>query len=144
MTGFTCLLLNKKTRFASSVFLAGWAVYLLVTVGASTATYYIASAAIETSIAIILNDRHKYVAYLGYSLIAVNIYGLLVHADAGGRNLYIIIYAAISITQFILLLSWLLPDGIRGLRIQRSNVRGHNYDCGEACDIMRKNTAEEV
>ena len=142
LAGFVCLLFNEKTRFASAVFLTGWVVYLLVTIGASTAFYYIASASIETAIATALNNKHKYISYLGYSLIAVNIYGLSVHLDIDGRNNYIVIYAVVSIAQFILLLTRLIPDGIRRLCIQRITLRYRNFDGSKTCAKMYKNTSK--
>jgi len=140
LAGFSCLLLNRRTRFAAFTFLVGWSVYTVTTLGADYTQYYVSAAIIETTIAVVLNERHKYIAYLGYSLIPLNIYGLLVHSDPDGRSIYILIYAAVSIIQFIILFCRLIPDGIRRYIKQRFTICHHNYDCVKTCAKVYGNT----
>ncbi len=141
LAGFSCLLLNRKTRFAAATFLLGWVFYIVTTIGVDETRYYAMSAVIETTIAIVLNRNYRYVAYLGYSLILLNIYGLSVHTNTDGKNNYIVIYAVVSITQFILITSRLIPDGICRILNQRFFIRNINYDCRKTCVKVYKTTA---
>ena len=140
LAGFICLLFNKNTRFAAFVFLAGWALYLLLTIGASASFYYVASATIEVSIAYILNTKYRAVSYLGYSLILVNMYGLFLYKNGIGPISYDAAYALISITQFMFLLARAILNGIR-LPTKHFMVRAVNFDSRGAYGIMYKNTA---
>lgn len=143
MAGFVCLLFNKETRIAGSVFIAGWAIYTVTTLNAGTAFYYMSAATIEAGIAYVLNKRHRAVAYLGYSLILVNIYGLLLYKLRISPISYDIIYAVISITQFLLLLSRLALNGINRLPPEHFMVRLVDFDSGQARGIMCKNKIEK-
>lgn len=140
LAGFTCLLFFRETRFASSVFLSGWIVYLVSTIGMEYKFYFLASATIETAISYTLNKKHRLVSWLGYSLILVNISGLILHIY-GIKLYYDVTYAVISVTQFLLLLARLLPSGILRLSEQCWLVRLINFDSGQARGIMCKNKA---
>lgn len=138
LAGFVCLLFDSKTRFAASVFLLGWAVYLVVFIDATSTYKYIACATIEASIAFALNKRHVIVAYLGYSLIFVNIYGLALINNKVGPISYDVIYAIISVTQFMFLLARAVPNGINRLPAKHCLVRLVNFDSRQTRGIMYK------
>lgn len=140
LAGFVCLLLNDRTRFASSVFLAGWAVYTISTLSASTAFYYMAAGTIEAAIAYTLNRRYRVIAYLGYLLIFVNFYGLMLYKNGIGPLSYDVTYAIISITQFLFLLARVLPNGLNRLPAKHFMVRAVNFDSRGAYGRMYKNT----
>ena len=139
MAGFVCLLFLKSTRFPASVFLAGWIVYVLSTINASTAFYYVSAGSIEVAIGYTLNRRYRIVALLGYSLIIVNIYGLLLYKNGIGPITYDVAYAVISVTQFLLLLARVIPDGISRRYTKHFVVRAINFDSRGAYDRMYKN-----
>jgi len=143
LAGFTCLLFSRKTRFAASVFLLGWIIYLSVIFDFSGSTYYAASATIEMCIGYALNKRFRLVSLLNYCLMSLNIYGFMVHMDDAGRDIYIYLYAIISITQFLFLLARALPNGINRLPAKHPVVRAVNFDSRKAHDIMYKNTPKK-
>ena len=143
LAGFACLLFNPKTRFASLIFLSGWVVYTASTLSVSTAYYYMSAGTIEASIAYLLNKRYRAIAYLGYSLIFVNFYGLMLYSNKVGPLSYDVIYAIISITQFLFLLARALPNGINRLPAKHPLVRAVNFDSRKAYDIMYKNTPKK-
>ena len=140
LAGFVCLLFNKETRFPASVFLCGWVIYTLSTLSVSTAFYYISAATIEAAIAYSLNKRHRAVAYLGYLLIFVNIYGLMLYRNKIGPLSYDVIYAIISVTQFLFLLVRAIPNGLNRLPAKHFVVRAVNFDSRGAYGRMYKNT----
>jgi len=140
LAGFVCLLFNSRTRFASSIFLAGWAIYLLSTFNASTAFYYMASGTIEAAIAYTLNKRYRAIACLGYLLILVNFYGLMLYKSGVSPLTYDVIYAIISITQFLFLLMRAIPNGLNRLPAKHFMVRAVNFDSRGAYGRMYKNT----
>ena len=139
LAGFSCLLFNKETRFAAFVFLTGWAVYFIFTYGAASSTYYIASATIEAVIAYVLNNKYRVVAYIGYLLILVNIYGLALIKNKVGPISYDMIYAVLSITQFLFLLARAIPNGINRLHTEHFMVRAVNFDSRGSYVRMYKN-----
>jgi hypothetical protein len=143
LAGLTCLFFNKETRFASLAFLVGWCVYALFLSGdnVSTASYYIGCAAIETAIAYSLTKKHRLVAYLGYSLIPVNIFGLLIYKSQSAPLAYDAVYAVISIAQLLILIARANVNGINRLHIQHFLVRVINFDSYQARDIMSNNKA---
>ena len=124
--------------FASIVFLTGWSVYMAVTLGADTSYYYAASAAIELSIGYILNDKYRLVAYINYTLIFVNIYGLLLFKMKVSPISYDIIYALLSVTQFLILIIRANLNGIYRLPEQCWLVRLLYFDSRQARAIMCK------
>ena len=140
LAGFACLLLSERTRLAACVFLAGWAIYSLLVFDAPVYVYYVAVGTIEATMAYILNKRFRVVAYLGYSLIIVNIYGLLLYKNGISPLSYDVIYALISITQFMFLLIRALPSGISGLHSKHILVRCTDFDSRKACGTMYKST----
>jgi hypothetical protein len=137
LVGFACLYFNKNTRFASGVFLLGWAFYLLSTIGIEYKFYFLASATIETAIAVLLNQRYRLISYLGYSLLLLNIIGLILHVN-GVRFYYDFAYALISVTQFMLLLARAFPDGVNRLHTKSFVVRAVNFDSRGAHNRMYK------
>ena len=141
LAGFTCLLFSKEVRFASVIFLTGWAVYLVYFIDAPSNYKYVACGAIELSIAYILNRSYRIVAYIGYSLILVNIYGLLLIVNKLPPASYDIIYALLSVTQFLILIIRANLNGILRLSEQYWLVRLINFDSGQARGIMCKNKA---
>jgi hypothetical protein len=140
LAGFVCLLFNDKTRFAAFVFLAGWVIYTISTLSASTAFYYMSAGTIEAVIAYILNKRYRVIAYLGYLLIFVNFYGLMLYKNGIGPLSYDVIYALISVTQFLFLLARAVPNGINRLHTQHFMVRAVNFDSRGSYDRMYKNS----
>ncbi len=143
LAGLTCLLFNKNTRFSASVFIFGWAVYLLWFIDAPSTYKYAACGTIEFCIAYALNKRHRVVAWLGYTLILVNIYGLILIKIKYGPMSYDIIYAIISITQFLFLLMRAIPNGITRLHTKHFMVRVANFDSRSSYDRMYKDKTEK-
>lgn len=139
LAGFTCLLFSNSTRFASFVFICGWVVYLIATDSNYPATYYAISATIEAAIAYALNHRFRVVSWLGYSLILVNAYGLLLFKINAEPWSYDLIYALVAITQFLFLLARAMPNGIHRLPFKRFMVRAVSLDSCGAYDRMHKN-----
>ena len=95
---------------------------------------------IEVAIAYSLNRRYRVVAYLGYALLFVNIYGLLLFKNGVGPMSYDVIYAIISVTQFIFLLMRAIPNGLNRLPSKHFVVRAVNFDSRGAYDRMYKST----
>ena len=120
------------------MFLLGWAVYTASTLNVGTAYYYMSAATIEASIAYLLNKRYRVIAYLGYLLIFVNFYGLMLYKAKLPPLTYDVVYAIISITQFLFLLVRALPNGIHRLHCQHWLVRAINFDSRGAYDRMYK------
>lgn len=143
LAGLTCLLFNKNTRFSASVFLTGWLVYLILFIDAPSTYKYIACGVIEFSIAYALNKRHLVISFLGYFLILVNVYGLLLIKIKVGPLSYDIIYAIISITQFLFLLIRAMTNGITRLNNEHFIVFLANFDSRSAYDRMYKSNAEK-
>ena len=143
LAGLVCLLFNKNTRIAASIFLAGWVVYLFIFIDSSSSIKYMACGTIEFSIAYALNKRYRAIAYLGYSLIFVNMYGLVLIKVKSEPITYDVIYAIISVIQFLFLLMRALPNGLNRLHTQHFMVRAVNFDSRGAYDIMYKNTTKK-
>lgn len=141
LAGFVCLLLNRKTRVASASFLLGWVIYLFFVIDVATSYKYISCATIEMAIAYYLNKEYRVVAYLGYSLILVNIYGLILYKNGIGPITYDVTYAIISITQFMFLLARAIPNGINRLPDEHYMVRLVNFDSRQTRVIMCKSKA---
>lgn len=95
---------------------------------------------IEAVIAYILNKRYRVIAYLGYLLIFVNFYGLMLYKNGIGPLSYDVIYALISVTQFLFLLARAVPNGINRLHTQHFMVRAVNFDSRGSYDRMYKNS----
>lgn len=144
LAGFVCLLFNKEARFAAVVFIFAWSIYLLDVISMNATTYYAATATIEMCIGFILNPRFRVVSILSYMLMLLNIYGLMFHYDDMGRAVYINLYAIISVTQFLFLLTRAIPNGISRLPDEHWLVRCVDYDSRQARVIMykSKNTKE--
>ena len=143
LAGFTCLLFNKDSRFASAVFLSGWAVYLLFVIDDGSATYYAASATIEMCIAYALNKRFRVISWAGYSLMILNLYGLFVHYNDAGRVIYINTYMAIAIFQLLILIIRTNRNGIGRLHTKHFVVRAVNFDSRGSYDRMYKNKTKK-
>ena len=139
LAGFSCLLLFKAVRFPAIIFIAGWLFYLVFIIDIATQYKYMACGTIELSIAYALNSRFRVVSWLGYLLILVNVYGLILFKSGYSPLTYDVIYAIISITQFIFLLARLSPNGLNRLPAKHFMVRLVNFDSRTACDIMYKN-----
>lgn len=138
LIGFLLLLLKRETRLAASIFIIGWVIYLFVFIDASSTYKYMACATIEAAIAYTLNNRYRVVAYLGYLLIFVNIYGLALIKLKVGPISYDVMYAIISVTQFMFLLTRAIPNGINRLPAEHLLVRLVNFDSRQARVIMYK------
>ena len=143
MAGFVCLIFSRQTRFASTTFLSAWVIYLLVTIDVSATFYYGASATIELTVAYLLNKRYRAVSWLGYSLILVNVYGLILYMNGADPLSYDVIYAIISVTQFLFLLARALPNGLNRLHTQHFMVRAVNFDSRGTYDRMYKNKTKK-
>jgi hypothetical protein len=128
LAGFTCLLFNPKTRFASSVFLIGWLVYVTFLIDSASNLKYICCASIEVAISYAINNRFKVASYLGYLLIPVNMYGLMLIRLGAQPITYDVVYAIIAIIQFMLILDRAIPDGIYRLHFKRWMVRPAHFD----------------
>jgi hypothetical protein len=138
LVGFACLYLNKNTKFASSVFLLGWAFYLLIIIGIEYNYYFLASATIETSIAVILNKRYRLISYISYCLLLLNIAGLVMHIN-DVKFYYDFTYAVLSVSQFLLLLARAVPNGINRLHSEHFVVRAVNFDSRRTYNRLHKN-----
>jgi hypothetical protein len=138
LAGFTCLLFNKETRFASVVFLLSWVVYLLLFIDATVSYKYIACATLELSIAYLLNNRFRLVSYIGYFLIFVNIFGLMLYKNKLDPMPYDFIYAILSVTQLILLILRVNLNGLHRLHPEHIMVRIANFDGGQSSVTMHK------
>ncbi len=139
LAGFTCLFFNVKTKEAATTFLIGWGVYLVAVYGTDFRYYFLLSATIELAIAYKLNSRYRVISYISYSLILVNIFGLILHIN-GIKWHYDFVYALLSIIQFLFLLARVIPDGISELHSKHIVVRCLNYDSGQAYGKMYRNT----
>ena len=137
LTGFTCLLLFKRTRLASFAFLSGWFVYLMFFYGLDSVYKYGACSTIEVAIAYVLNNRFRFVAYLGYSLLFVNLYGMFIYLNNHSAYYYDGIYALISITQFLFIMIRVIPsNGIYRLPSKHFMVRLIDFDSCRTYDRM--------
>ena len=136
--GFCCLLLSPKARFAASVFLVAWFVYVSLSLGSSVSFYYASAAGIELCIGYVLNARFKAVSYLSYALVSLNAYGFAAHFSESGKDIYIYLYLVMSITRFLFLLARAIPNGIgiNRLHPQCFVVRAINFDSRGAYDRM--------
>ena len=141
MAGFLCLFFVPECRQASTAFLIGWAVYLSLYLNIDIAYYYYAlSATIEFCIAIYLLNRYSLLAYIGFFLVSVNVYGLFLYMLHVSPLSYDVIYAIASILQFILLASRSAQHGVIRLCVKRVMVFAFNFDGGESCGIIQKET----
>ena len=118
----------------------GWAIYILSTFGNGAINYYALSASIELVIAYALNKRFRVVSYLGYSLVFVNFYGLMLYKGGVSPDSYDAIYAIISITQLLFLLMRAIPNGLNRLHPKHFVVRAVNFDSRGSYGRMYKNT----
>ena len=143
LAGFVCLLLTPQARVAATCFLLGWLVYLVFIIDIDTSYKYISCGTIEVAISYYLNSMYRVVAYLGYSLLLVNIYGLLLFKNGVGPMSYDLIYAIISVTQFLFLLARALPNGLTRLPAEHPLVRAVNFDSRGAYAIMHKNPTKK-
>lgn len=121
------------------MFLVGWAIYLTLVIDVDTSIKYAACATIEAIIAYILNCKYRVVAWLGYSLIFINAYGLLLFKLGYSPFSYDLAYAVISIAQILFLLARAMPNGIHRLPFKRFMVRAVSLDSCGAYDRMYKN-----
>ncbi len=140
LAGFSCLFFRRETRFAASLFLIGWCAYLLFFIDAVSSYKYAACATIELSIAYALNKKNRVVAYMGYALVLVNVYGLVLIVEKRPPDTYDLTYALLSIIQFLFLLARAVPNGISELHSKHIVVRCLNYDSGQAYGKMYRNT----
>ncbi len=139
LVGFVGLFFNVKAKEAATVFLIGWGVYAVAVCGTDFRYYFLLSATIELAIAYKLNSRYRVISYISYSLILVNIFGLILHIN-GIKWHYDFVYALLSIIQFLFLLARATPNGIGKLHSKHIVVRCLNYDSGQAYDKMYTNT----
>ncbi len=139
IAGFILLLFNDKTRLAAAIFVVSWAFYVLVVIESSATTYYAQAATIELLIGYALNKRFRLVSWLSYLLVALNLYGLLVHFEHVGRDIYVYACAIVSVVRFLLLLARAIPNGICRLHGKCFMVRCLNYDRGESYGKMYTN-----
>ena len=140
MAGFLCLFFVPECRQASTAFLIGWIVYLVAPVTEDVAFYYSLSATIEFCIAMYILNRYSLLAYIGLFLVLVNIYGLFLYMLHVSPLSYDVIYAIASILQFILLASRSAQHGVIRLCVKRVMVFAFNFDGGESCGIIQKET----
>ena len=140
LAGLSCLLFNRNTEYAAKLFIVGWLVYLTLFIDAPSSYKYMACGTIEAVIAYSLNKSNRVVSWLGYFLILVNIYGLILIKAVQPPLTYDVIYAIISITQFLFLLARVLPNGLNRLPAKHFVVRAVNFDSRGAYGRMYKST----
>lgn len=104
LAAFCGLYFNGRTKLAAELFLFGWAFYFVFTIELSATLYYSLTATIEAVIGFMLNKRYRLISYLNYSLILVNLFGLVLYKNGFQATSYDIIYAIISIAQVLLLI----------------------------------------
>ncbi len=138
LAGFSCLFFNVKTKEAAKTLLIGWGAYIVAVHGTDFRYYFLLSATIELAIAYRLNTRYRVVSYISYSLMLVNVFGLILHIN-GIKWYYDFVYALLSIIQFLLLLARTIPNGICRLHGKCFMVRCLNYDRGESYGKMYTN-----
>ena len=139
MAGLLCLFFDSECRQASTAFLIGWAVYLSLYLNIDIAYYYYAlSATIELSISLYLINKYKWLSYIGFFLVALNIYGIFLYVLHVSPLSYDVIYAIASILQFILLASRSAQHGVIRLCVKRVMVFAFNFDGGKSCGIIQK------
>ncbi len=138
LVGFVGLFFNIKTKEAAKTFFIGWGVYLVAVYGTDFRYYFLLSATIELVIAYRLNTRYRVVSYISYSLMLVNVFGLILHIN-GIKWYYDFVYALLSMIQFLLLLARTIPNGICRLHGKCFMVRCLNYDRGESYGKMYTN-----
>ncbi len=138
MAGYTCLFFNDKTKEAATAFILGWCVYIGFVYGCGVTYYFALSAIIETAIAYKLNKRYRLVSYISYSLILVNMVGLIMNLY-GVKFVYDVVYAILAVAQFILLLARMVFDGSGRANYKWFIVRCVNFDSRKTYATMRKN-----
>jgi len=141
LAAFCGLYFNKKTKLASELFLFGWAFYFLFTIDLSATLYYSIAATIEAFIGYMLNKRYRLVSYLSYSLILVNVLGIVLYKNGFQPTYYDIIYAIISIAQVALLIIRVADYGGRGFYFEHIMDVLTDFDSRKARDTMYKNQA---
>ncbi len=141
LAAFCGLYFNKKTKLASELFLLGWAFYFLFTIDSSATLYYSITATIEAFIGYMLNKRYRLVSYLSYTLILVNVLGIVLYKNGFQSTYYDIIYAIISIAQVVLLITRATGYGGCGFCFKHIMDVIADFDSRKARDTMYKNQA---
>lgn len=129
------LYFNNQTSKAAETLLLAWAFYIAVTMHLSTEYYYAATAFVELLIGYKLNQKYRLVSYMSYSLILVNLLGLMLFKNGLQPTSYDIIYAIISIAQ-ILLLMIRVSYGRNRIPFQRLMDNLVSFDSRKARDTM--------
>ncbi len=142
MAGYTCLFFNTKTKEAATAFILGWSVYCVFVYGCGVAYYFALSAMIETAIAYSLNKRYRLVSYISYSLILVNMAGLIMELY-GIKLVYDVVYAILAVAQFLLLLARMVLDGNDRANYKWFIVRCVNFDSRKTYATLHKNQSNE-
>lgn len=131
------LYFNKQTSKAAEALLLGWAFYIAVTLHLPTEYYYAITALVELIIAYKLNLKYRLVSYMNYSLILVNLYGILLFKHGIQPESYDEIYEIVSIAQLLLLVLRLSHGRIR-LPLQCVMDYLVNFDSRKAHGTMQK------
>ena len=137
MAGYTCLFFNARTKEASCAFLSGWLAYLFFVYGCGVSYYFVLSAFIEFCIAYKLNRNYRLVSYIGYSLIIVNLVGLVMNIN-GVKFVYDFTYTVLSLIQFLILIGRVLIDGNNRVDNERFIFRAINFDSRKTYVTMQK------
>ena len=143
MVGFACLFFNKNVKYPSFIFLLSWVLYVALFLDYPASYKYIVCATIETTIGCLLIYRHRLVSYLAFSLIAVNLLGLMLYEYGYKPTSYDLIYAIISVMQFVLLTIRALPNGFNRLPYQHILIRIASFDSRKTCAIIYKKPKEK-
>lgn len=143
MAGFACLFFNKNVKYPALIFIMSWVLYIALFLDAPASYKYIACATIETTIGCLLIYRHRLVACLAFSLIAANLLGLMLYEYGYKPASYDLLYAIISVMQFVLLTIRALPNGFNKLPYQYIVVRLVDFDSRKTCAIIYKKPKEK-
>ena len=143
MAGYTCLFFNNKTKEAATAFVLGWCVYIGFVYGCGVTYYFALSAIIETAIAYNLNKRYRLVSYISYSLILVNLAGLIMNLY-GVKFVYDVIYAILAVAQFVLLLARTVLEGSDRANYKLFIVRCVNFDSRKTYATLHKSQANKI
>ena len=144
LAAFCGLYFNKKTKLASELFLFGWAFYFMFTIELPAVHYYWVTATIEAAIGFALNHRYRLISYLNYSLILVNMLGIVLYKNGFQATYYDIIYAFISIAQVLLLITRAINYGGGRFYFKRFMDSLVDFDSRKARDTMYKDQAEKA
>ena len=110
---FLALIIPKRTRFAATTILVGYAVYITAIMVLPDAYYYHGAALLNLMLGYILLARYKLVALCSFSLILVNFIGFIRYENYQEPALYNATSSIVIALQVALLCIRILSDGYR-------------------------------